>query len=112
MKIGPGARGGVMPPTLLPLTRDELMTTTRSVRRRLDLSRPVPRQVIEECLDIAMQAPTGSNTEQWQWVVVTDEAKRAALADCYRRGVEIYRDLPVAAHNLPVEGEERKALQM
>jgi len=63
---------------------DELLTTTRAVRRRLDLSRPVPREVILECIRLAMQAPTASNAQDWRWVVVTDADKRAAIADIYR----------------------------
>ena len=55
----------------LGLDADGVLTTTRSVRKRLDLDRPVEREVIEECLDIALQAPTGSNTQGWQWVFVT-----------------------------------------
>ena len=69
----------------LPLTADEVLMTTRSVRKRLDLSRPVEREVLEECLAIAQQAPTGSNRQGWGFVVVTDPAKRAALADVYRK---------------------------
>lgn len=63
---------------------DWLLSTTRSVRRRLDLGREVPREVILECLRLAVQAPTGSNSQSWRWIVVTDAAKRAALADLYR----------------------------
>jgi nitroreductase len=67
-------------------TVDHLLSTTRAVRKRLDLSRPVPPEVIEECLRLAIQAPTGSNRQGWQWVVVTDADERAALADMYRDG--------------------------
>jgi nitroreductase len=63
---------------------DELLTTTRSVRRRLDLTRPVDRDVILECIRLAMQAPTASNAQDWRWMVVTDADKRAAIADIYR----------------------------
>lgn len=71
-------------------TCDELLSTTRAVRKRLDFKRPVPRQVIEECLQLAVQAPTGSNSQTWRWVVVDDADKRQALADLYRRSGEPY----------------------
>jgi nitroreductase len=67
-------------------TVDELLTTTRAVRKRLDLDRPVPPDVIEQCLELAVQAPTGSNAQTWRFVVVTDRVKRARLAAIYRRG--------------------------
>jgi nitroreductase len=70
-------------------TVDELLTTTRSVRKRLDLSRPVGRDVILECIRLAMQAPTASNAQDWRWLVITDADKRAAIAEIYRGiGVE------------------------
>ena len=69
---------------------DELLTTTRSVRKRLDLTRPVERDVILECVRLAMQAPTASNAQDWRWVVVTDADKRAAIADIYRSVGEQY----------------------
>jgi nitroreductase len=74
----------------LDLTPDELLTTTRAVRKRLDLDRPVEREVIRDCLDVAMQAPTGSNAQGWHWVVVTDPEKRAAIAEVYREGAKGY----------------------
>lgn len=64
---------------------DWLLTTTRSNRKTLDLGRPVEPEIIEECLEIALQAPTAHNTERWHWLVVTDEEKKAAVADVYRR---------------------------
>jgi nitroreductase len=69
---------------------DEVLTTTRAVRRRLDLTRPVEREVILECLRVAVQAPTASNEQNWCWVVVTDPDKRAAIADIYRGCGEVY----------------------
>jgi nitroreductase len=63
---------------------DELLTTTRAVRKRLDLDRPVPREVILECIRLAMQAPTSQNAQDWRWLVVTDPEKRAAIAEIYR----------------------------
>jgi nitroreductase len=71
-------------PVMLELTPDELLSTTRAVRKRLDLSRPVERSVLEECLQIAQQAPTGSYAEHWHFVVVEDAEKRAALAELWR----------------------------
>ena len=67
----------------LNLSADELLTTTRAVRRRLDTSRPVSRALIEECLEVAMQAPNGSNLNKWRWVIVDDPAKIRRLADEY-----------------------------
>ena len=67
-------------------TVDHLLTTTRSVRKRLDLTRPVPRDVIVDCLRIANQAPTGANAQLLHWVVVTDAEKRRAIAELYRGG--------------------------
>ncbi len=69
---------------------DELLATTRAVRKRLDLDKPVPREIINECLELAVQAPTGSNSQSWRWLVVEDADKRRALADLYRKGGEAY----------------------
>jgi nitroreductase len=70
-----------------PLSVDDLLTTTRSVRKRLDLDRPVERHTVEACLRIAFQAPTGSNQQDWGWVLVDDRPTRAAMADIYRQGL-------------------------
>lgn len=69
---------------------DNLLRTTRSVRKRLDLERPVPREVLEECLSLAQQAPTGGNRQLWSFVVVTDPERRRALAEIYRKGWQRY----------------------
>ncbi len=63
---------------------DRLLSTTRAVRKRLDLDRPVERDVLLECIRLSQQAPTGSNSQTWRWMIVTDEAKRARLAELYR----------------------------
>ncbi len=63
---------------------DYILTTTRSVRLRLDFERPIEPEVITECLEIALQAPTGSNSQQWQWLVITDPEKIAGIAKIYR----------------------------
>ncbi|MBV9919990.1 MAG: nitroreductase family protein [Pseudonocardia sp.] len=77
--------------TLLPLDPDELLTTTRSVRTRLDLDRPVPLELVKECLQVALQAPTGSNAQTWHWIVVTDPELRAQIGEFYRRSYNAYR---------------------
>ena len=74
------------------ISADKLLTTTRSVRKRLDLARPVPPEVIEECLQIAIQAPSGSNMQKWHFMVVTDAGKRAQIGAWYRDSFLQYAD--------------------
>lgn len=95
----------------MSLTPDELLTTTRSVRKRLDLTRPVPMELVRECLEIALQAPSGSNRQAWHWVVVTDAERRATIGDFYRRAVETYLDSPGAAGKLFADEADRAAVQ-
>jgi nitroreductase len=80
---------------VLDLSIDALLTTTRSVRKRLDLSRPVEPDVIRECLELALQAPTGSNSQGWHFVVVTDPQQRQALATLYGKGGARYKELMI-----------------
>ncbi len=75
---------------MLELSPDDLLSTTRSVRKRLDLGRPVGREVIEDCIRLAVQAPTGSNSQGWHWVVVTESATKTALAELYARHFDPY----------------------
>ena len=82
---------------LLPLNPDELLTTTRSVRKRLDLTRPVPIEIIKEALEVALQAPTGSNSQTWHWIIVTDPEKKRQIADLYRKAFEPYIEVQNAA---------------
>jgi nitroreductase len=82
---------------ILNLTPDELLSTTRSVRKRLDLQRPVEREVILECLELALQAPTGSNRQGWHWMFVTDPAKKAAIAEFYQRNFTWYKNSGMSA---------------
>lgn len=86
--------------SLLQLSPEELLTTTRSVRKRLDFSRPVEPEVIRECLELAVQAPTGANSQGWHFVVVTDQEQRKALGDIYRKGYSLYRQKTATAHPL------------
>lgn len=66
-------------------TVEHLLTTTRAVRKRLDLTRPVERDVLKDCIRLSQQAPTGSNSQSWRWMIVDDAAKRKALGEIYRR---------------------------
>lgn len=81
------------------LSADELLTTTRSVRKRLDFDRPVARELLLKCLELALQAPTGSNAQGWQWVFVTDQGKKNALADIYRSNALPYLNKPKPAYD-------------
>jgi nitroreductase len=67
---------------------DYVLRTTRSVRKRLDLNRPVSLNLIETCIGLALQAPTGANTQTWRFLVVADPAQRQKLAEGYNRGVD------------------------
>ena len=78
---------------------DHLLTTTRSVRRRLDLSRPVETEVIQECLEIAIQSPVGGNNPRYHFIVVTESDKRARLAELYKKAF----DLLITSERLEVE---------
>jgi len=72
------------------LTPDEVLTTTRAVRRRLDTARPVSRELVEQCLEIALQAPNGSNLNTWRWIAVDDRATVARMAATYDAALDDY----------------------
>jgi nitroreductase len=90
---------------------DQVLTTTRNVRKRLDLSRAVPRQVIEDCARVAMQAPIACNGFYPQFLVVTDPATRAALAPLYKRSWDVYVPMPISAPNLHFDDPLHEAQQ-
>jgi nitroreductase len=94
--------------TTLQLTAEELLTTTRAVRRRLNFKKAVPPEEIRECIDTALQAPTGGNTQGWQFVVVYDAGKRAAIADYYRQAWAKYKSAPGSVFDM-AEREEQGA---
>ncbi|MEO3791974.1 nitroreductase family protein [Nonomuraea sp. B10E15] len=97
--------------TITPLSPDALLTTTRSVRKRLDLTRPVPPDLVRECLEIALQAPSGSNRQGWHWLVVTDPELRAAIGGYYRRSFGAYRTSGGSAGSLFKDDPARAATQ-
>lgn len=76
----------------LGLGADELLTTTRAVRRRLDFDRPVARETLEACIEIAVQAPTGGNHQGWRWILISDPDRKLAIAELYRRFYCVYRE--------------------
>ena len=76
------------------LSPDELLTTTRAVRKRLDLDRELPIELVEECVEIARQAPTGSNSQGWHFMLVSDAEIRKELAKIYRKGWDRYLQSP------------------
>lgn len=75
---------------LLPLNPDELLTTTRSVRKRLDLERPVPIEIVREALEVALQAPTGSNSQTWHWIVLTEPDLKKRVGELYAKSFATY----------------------
>jgi nitroreductase len=76
----------------LGLTADELLTTTRAVRRRLDFDGPVARETLEHCIEIAIQAPNGGNHQGWHWLLVSEPSRKRAIAELYRRFYRVYRE--------------------
>lgn len=87
---------------------DALLSTTRAVRKRLDLDKPVPREVILECIALSQQAPTGSNTQGWRWLIIDDPVKRQALGEIYRTAAAGY--LGAAAASAPSEGQTGRVM--
>lgn len=75
---------------LLPLDPDQLLTTTRSVRKRLDLDRPVPIEIVREALEVALQAPTGSNSQTWHWIVLTEPDLKKRVGELYAKSFATY----------------------
>ena len=86
--------------TALNLSVDELLSTTRAVRKRLDFERTVGIDVIKECLEMALQAPNGSNSQNWHFLIVTELSKKQRIAEFYRQVWEEYSKSPRAADRL------------
>ena len=79
----------------LNLSADDVLTTTRSVRKRLDFERPVEREAVEECFEIALQAPTGSNRQGWQFVIIEDDDLKQPIAEIYAANFRQYATMPL-----------------
>lgn len=62
---------------------DLLMTTTKQVRKRLDLDRPVPVDLLLECIDIAGHAPMGGNLERNRWMIIDDADRMSQIAEYF-----------------------------
>lgn len=95
----------------LDLSPDELLTTTRAVRRRLDFDRSVDLDVVKECISVALQAPSGSNRQGWHWIIVTDPEQRLRIARLYRAAFEEYRATATHAGGLFAAGGEHSTGQ-
>jgi nitroreductase len=92
-------------------TVDKLLTTTRAVRRRLDLTRPVPIGEVRTCLELALQAPTGNNAQTWRWVVVADPDKRRALAELYQNPPpEVHRRAGTLSAAVTESAQQRRVM--
>jgi nitroreductase len=94
-----------------PMSATQVLTTTRSVRKRLDLERPVDLAVVDECLDIALQAPSGSNRQGWHFVVIDDPDVRRAIGEIYRQTADAYLASAVSAVRLFADQPDRAAVQ-
>jgi nitroreductase len=95
----------------LNLSADEVLTTTRAVRKRLDLERPVEMDVLKECLEIALQAPSGSNSQGWHFVLVTDREKISTIADYYQRAFAEYEAGPAQPTRLHTDDPDMAETQ-
>lgn len=95
----------------LGLSADEVLTTTRAVRKRLDFDRPVEVSVIHECLEIALQAPSGSNAQGWHFVLVTDKNKIATIARYYREAFKDYEVGPAQPTQLHTDDPDMAVTQ-
>ena len=93
-------------------TVDHLLSTTRSVRKRLDFSRPVDASIITKCIDLALQAPTGGNSQGWSFVVVTDADKRKAVAEIYKKAFKLYSSDPAMRARYDADASDLRAKQM
>jgi nitroreductase len=95
----------------LGLSADEVLSTTRAVRKRLDFDRPVERALINQCLELAVQAPTGSNAQGWHFMLVDEPDKLKAIGALYKQAWAVYPDMPFSAHNVHKDDPSMKTVQ-
>jgi nitroreductase len=93
--------------TPLTLSAEEVLTTTRAVRKRLDLHRPVEREIVERCLQLAFQAPNGSDRQTWGWVVVDDPSTKSEMAAIYRAALRDFVQRPRGVDDQPPPATEK-----
>jgi nitroreductase len=96
------------PPRIDRANADLLLSTTRSVRKRLDFERPVEREVLLECLELAVQAPTASNRQTWRWMVVTEPELKGPIADLYREAAIPYLGESAVDAETSADGQDRR----
>jgi nitroreductase len=99
-------------PALEGMSFDQVLLTTRAVRKRLDLHRPVEQEVLRECFELAQQAPTQSDTQGFHFIVVRDKVQREALGELFRRGHAIYKTLPVGVYGIKHSDMKQEAKRM
>jgi nitroreductase len=99
-------------PALEGMSFDHVLLTTRAVRKRLDLHRPVEQDVLRECFELAQQAPTQSDTQGFHFIVVTDKVQREALGDLFRRGHAIYETLPDGVYGIKHSDMNQEATRL
>jgi len=104
----PATSDGVGP---IGLTADEVLTTTRAVRKRLDFDRPVSRAVIEECLRMAFQAPSGANVQSWSWIFIEDPALKREAAAIYLKAQQTHMRLAAAGELKEIAAPPAKMIE-
>lgn len=97
--------------SLLDLDPDELLSTTRAVRKRLDFTRPVSDDLVRECVAMALQAPSGGNQISMRFAVVRDRASIAAIAGVYQQCWKMYETSPTFAGKIKRDSDDLQAQQ-
>ena len=87
---------------------ERLLTTTKQVRKRLDLSRPIPVDELLEIIDVASHAPMGGNLERNRWIIVTDPDLKAQIAE---RFADVGRPYLAANSELRPDDRSQKVIE-